>query len=121
MDRGGARCPCDGTQPTRRDGPLLRRDARHLFGPDAAVREFGGHIEMVEVDELAALRREVTPDDIAARRWQSFRRYSTSQPDCPQTEFERAARTSVALDRLVGVTIWDRWLTTIRATGRRRK
>ena len=28
----------DGAQPPRRDGPLLRRHARHLFRPDAAVR-----------------------------------------------------------------------------------
>ena len=29
---------------------------RYLFGPDATVRLFGGHIEMLEVDELADLR-----------------------------------------------------------------
>jgi L-arabinose isomerase len=61
---------------------------------------FGGHMEIVEVDELAALRRDVTPDEIAARAAQ-FREKFDVQPDCSQPELDRAARTSVALDRLV--------------------
>ena len=61
---------------------------------------FGGHIEIVEVDELAALRREVTAAEIAARV-AHFREQFDVQPDCSQEELERAARTSVALDRLV--------------------
>ena len=61
---------------------------------------FGTHIEIVEVDELAALRREVTPEQLAARVAE-FEREFDVQADCSQGELERAARTSVALDRLV--------------------
>lgn len=61
---------------------------------------FGGHMEILEVDELAALRREVTRDQIRARV-EEFQRIFDIQQDCPPAEVERAARTSVALDRLV--------------------
>jgi L-arabinose isomerase len=61
---------------------------------------FGGHIEIVEVDELAALRREVTAKAIKDRV-AHFRRAFDVQPDCSPAELARAARTSVALDRLV--------------------
>jgi len=60
---------------------------------------FGGHLEIVEVDELAALRREVDAAAIAARV-AHFRECFDVQADCSQEELERAARTSVALDRL---------------------
>lgn len=61
---------------------------------------FGTHFEMIEVDELSALRREVTASGIAARLAE-IREMFEVEPDCPQSELERAARTSVALDRLV--------------------
>jgi L-arabinose isomerase len=61
---------------------------------------FGGHIEIIEVDELSALRRSISPEEISARV-QIFRSTFDVQPDCPQLELERAARTSVALDRLI--------------------
>ena len=61
---------------------------------------FGGHIEMLEVDELAALRAEVGGDDIE-KRVADFREVFEVQPDCPEDELQRAARTSIALDRLV--------------------
>lgn len=61
---------------------------------------FGGHLEIVEVDELAALRREVTDAEIAGRVAHFHAQFDV-QSDCPQEELERAARTSVALDRLV--------------------
>jgi L-arabinose isomerase len=61
---------------------------------------FGGHIEIIEVDELAALRREVTDPQIAARVAEFHASFDV-QPDCPADELARAARTSVALDRLV--------------------
>jgi L-arabinose isomerase len=51
------------------------------------------------VDELAALRREVAAQQIR-QRVAEFRRVFDVQPDCSQPELERAARTSVALDRL---------------------
>lgn len=61
---------------------------------------FGGHMEIVEVDELAAHRREVSAAQIKARV-AHFRRAFDVQPDCAPAELARAARTSVALDRLV--------------------
>jgi L-arabinose isomerase len=61
---------------------------------------FGGHMEILEVDELAALRRDVSPKQIKDRV-AHFRKVFDVQPDCSQAELERAARTSVALDRLV--------------------
>ena len=61
---------------------------------------FGGHMEQLEVDELAALRREVTAEQIA-ERVEEFRKKFEVGPDCLRAELERAARTSVALDRLV--------------------
>jgi L-arabinose isomerase len=61
---------------------------------------FGGHIEMLEVDELAALRRKVSSEEISARV-QDFQERFDIQVDCPAVEIGRAARTSVALDRLV--------------------
>jgi L-arabinose isomerase len=60
---------------------------------------FGGHVEMIEVDELAALRRGVTARQITSRVAE-FRRMFDVQPDCSVEELQRAARTSVALDRL---------------------
>ena len=61
---------------------------------------FGGHVELLEVDELAALREGVTVEQIAGRV-REFGEVFDVQPDCSQAELERAARTSVALDRLV--------------------
>ena len=63
---------------------------------------FGGHIEIVEVDELAALRRQVSDSEIKMRV-ADFREKFDVQPDCPQEELDRAARTSVALDRMVEI------------------
>lgn len=55
---------------------------------------------MLEIDELSALRAAVGTDDISKRVAQ-FRDVFDIQADCPAAELERAARTSVALDRLV--------------------
>jgi L-arabinose isomerase len=60
---------------------------------------FGGHIELLEVDELAALRRTITPEEISARVAYFHQQFDV-QADCSQEELERAARTSVALDKL---------------------
>jgi L-arabinose isomerase len=61
---------------------------------------FGGHVEMIEVDELASLRRDVSADQVRCRV-SMFHEQFEVQPDCAPAELERAARTSVALDRLV--------------------
>jgi len=61
---------------------------------------FGTHIEIIEVDELSALRRKVTKEQIAARV-ELIREAFDVQLECSSAELERAARTSAALDRLV--------------------
>lgn len=61
---------------------------------------FGGHIEIIEVDELAGLRKQVTDGEVS-ERVELFRQVFDVQPDCPEAELRRAARTSVALDQLV--------------------
>ena len=61
---------------------------------------FGGHIEMMEVDELSSLRRGVQPAAVA-QRIQEFQKSFDIQSDCSPQELERAASTSIALDRLV--------------------
>jgi L-arabinose isomerase len=61
---------------------------------------FGGHIEILEVDELAALRRQVSDTEIKTRVAE-FRQQFDVQQDCVKEELDRAARTSVGLDRLV--------------------
>lgn len=61
---------------------------------------FGGHIEIIEVDELSALRRSVGAIQVN-ERVTYFKEVFNIQPDCSPEELERAARTSVALDILV--------------------
>ncbi len=61
---------------------------------------FGGHVEIVEVDELAHLRTLVSEPEVDDRVT-LFQKAFDVQPDCPAAELARAARTSVALDRLV--------------------
>jgi L-arabinose isomerase len=61
---------------------------------------FGGHIEMLEIEELAALRRALNPEEIHARVTE-IRMAMDVQPDSAPEELERAAKTSLALDRLV--------------------
>ena len=61
---------------------------------------FGGHMEILEVEELAAIRREVDESAVEAKLAE-FREAFDIQPDVSQEELVRAARTAVALDRLV--------------------
>jgi L-arabinose isomerase len=61
---------------------------------------FGGHVEMVEVDELAGLRPGV-PEGQIDERVANFRDTFDVQHDCSNEELRRAARTSIALDRIV--------------------
>ncbi len=61
---------------------------------------FGTHIEHVEVDELSARRRDVAAPDLA-RRLAEFNDVFDLQAGCAKADLEDAARTSVALDRLV--------------------
>lgn len=61
---------------------------------------FGTHIEHLEVDELSALRREVGAAALV-ERLREFQAAFEVQADCPAGDLAEAARTSVALDRLV--------------------
>jgi L-arabinose isomerase len=63
---------------------------------------FGGHIEIVEVEELAAFRREVSDADLT-RRVGDFKNSFDVQDHCSDQELQRAARTSIALDKVVEV------------------
>ncbi len=61
---------------------------------------FGGHIEMLEVEELASLRKGVC-EEAMRERLQLFYNVFDIQEDCAAEELEKAAVTSVALDKLV--------------------
>lgn len=61
---------------------------------------FGGHVEVIEVDELSALKQVVSEDAIK-NKVAEFHKNFDVQPDCSATELNRAARTAVALDKLV--------------------
>jgi L-arabinose isomerase len=57
-------------------------------------------VEMLEVDELSALHSTVSEGDIESRG-QDIHMHFDVQPDCPEDEMKRAARTSIALDNFV--------------------
>ena len=61
---------------------------------------FGGHIEHIEVDELAAIIKEVTTIQIAEKLELIHASFDV-QADCTETELARAAQTAVALEILV--------------------
>ena len=61
---------------------------------------FGCLIELLEADELSALGSLVTEDQVAARI-AAFREAFDVRSDCSPVELARAARTSVALDRMI--------------------
>jgi L-arabinose isomerase len=61
---------------------------------------FGGHVEIIEVDELSGMRARVTEAEIESRL-KDFAREFEIRSDCTAQELKRAARTSVALDHLV--------------------
>jgi len=66
----------------------------------AHCAQLGGHIELLEVDELTALRKELTSKEIK-QRVTLFHQMFDIRPDCSPDDLQEAARTSVALDRLV--------------------
>ena len=61
---------------------------------------FGGHIELIELEELATLRKAVTTEEMINRIKIFYDEFDV-QDDCSVEEIEKAAITSVALDRLV--------------------
>ena len=61
---------------------------------------FGNHFEILEMCELLELRKAVTDEEIADKIAEFNAKFDVS-PECEQSEIERAAKTSVALDKLV--------------------
>jgi L-arabinose isomerase len=61
---------------------------------------FGTHIELLEMCELKAYRDAATNDELQAKLQEFDSRFEVVA-GCEQYELERAARTSVALDKLV--------------------
>ncbi|MBO9112449.1 MULTISPECIES: arabinose isomerase [Rhizobium/Agrobacterium group] len=66
----------------------------------AQAAAFGTHIEVLEIDELARLRNEVSETDVSACLAKIETEFDV-QPDCEPKELERAAKTAVALRKLV--------------------
>jgi L-arabinose isomerase len=61
---------------------------------------FGGHIELLEVEELVVHRKSVTTKEMQDRI-KLFHQIFDVQSDCSEKELENAAITSIALDKLV--------------------
>ena len=61
---------------------------------------FGGHVEIIEVDELSAIKQDVNEQEIKAKI-NDFNDQFEIEAECAETELKRAARTAVALDKLV--------------------
>lgn len=61
---------------------------------------FGGHIELLEVEELVIRRKEIA-SSATRQRLALFHDLFDIQPDCPVDALHEAAVTSLALDRLV--------------------
>ena len=61
---------------------------------------FGNHIELVEMCELNRHRKETTEEEVS-QKIDEFNRTFEVVPECEEEEIERAARTSVALDKLI--------------------
>lgn len=61
---------------------------------------FGGHVEIIEIDELVDLRNRVSPLEVEAKIAELNAAFIVSR-ECEFHEIKRAAITSVALDKLV--------------------
>jgi L-arabinose isomerase len=61
---------------------------------------FGNHFQLLEMCEVVELRKAVTDDEVAAKVAEINEKFDVSV-ECEQFEVERAAKTSVALDKLV--------------------
>ena len=61
---------------------------------------FGGHLELIEIDELQEIRADVSKAEISVKL-SEFESVFTVAAECEQAELERAAVTSVALDKLI--------------------
>lgn len=66
----------------------------------AICATFGGHMEIVEVDRLSALRDTVTEAETNDKVQEIYNAFDV-QTDCSAEELNRAAKTAVALDKMV--------------------
>lgn len=61
---------------------------------------FGNHFEILEMCELNDIRKEVSDEEISAKVSEFNEKFDVSD-ECEEAEIERAAQTSVALDKLI--------------------
>ena len=61
---------------------------------------FGNHFQQLEMCELYELRQAVTDGEVASKLAEFNEKFDVAE-ECGQAELERAAKTSVALDKLV--------------------
>ena len=61
---------------------------------------FGNHFELLEMCELFEFRQAVTDEEVAAKIEEFKEKFDVAE-ECEQTEIERAAKTAVALDKLI--------------------
>jgi len=61
---------------------------------------FGGHMEILEIDELSSIRESVTDEEMSLKLGEIHGLFEV-QEDCLPAELERAAVTAVALDKLI--------------------
>ena len=63
---------------------------------------FGSHVELLEMCELKQLRDSISETELQQKLVEFGEKFDIA-PDCEPYELERAARTSVALDKLVEI------------------
>ena len=61
---------------------------------------FGNHFQLLEMCELFSLREKIRDDEVAEKLKEFEEKFDVSD-ECEQDELERAAKTSVALDKLI--------------------
>jgi L-arabinose isomerase len=61
---------------------------------------FGGHIEMLEVDELSAIRKKVTAKEVNDRLMLFHKEFDIDKT-CAEADLKQAALTSAALEKMV--------------------
>jgi L-arabinose isomerase len=61
---------------------------------------FGNHFQLLEMCELFSLREKINDDEVVEKLKEFNEKFEVA-PECEQSELERAAKTSVALDKLI--------------------
>lgn len=100
MGRGRSGCTHYGAQPLGCDGALLLRNARYLLGSHVAMFGVWWAYRDHRGGGTRFPRRSVTTEEVR-EKISEIHLKTEVQRDCPEEELWRAAKTSVALDRLV--------------------